>query len=136
MSALRAFLRDHRRLAVLLLALALLVKALVPAGFMLASGARVLTVEICADPSGTRMTKQIVIPADGKSHQSPGDHAKADGACAFSGLHMAALGGADAALLTLALAFILLLGFAPQAPPLAAEPAYLRPPLRGPPLHA
>jgi len=139
MNRLRAFLRDHRRFAAMVFALALLVKALVPAGYMLASQAKVLTVEICGDPSGPRLTHDIVIPASVKGSHAPdpaADHAKADGTCAFSALQWAAPPAADAALLALALAFILLLGFLPTPRALPARPAQLRPPLRGPPLHA
>ena len=42
-------LREHRRLAAILVALALCMKALVPAGFMIGASARLITVEICAD---------------------------------------------------------------------------------------
>jgi hypothetical protein len=46
---------------------------------------------------------------------------------------MAGLAGADAIQLAAAIAFILVLGFFAAALPLSAEPAYIRPPLRGPP---
>jgi hypothetical protein len=49
---------------------------------------------------------------------------------------MAGLGGVDMALLALALAFILALGFAPLRPARAASTRFLRPPLRGPPAGA
>jgi hypothetical protein len=139
MNRLRAFLRDHRRFAAMIFALALLAKALVPAGYMLASQAKVLTVEICGDPSGPKLTHAIVIGASGKGSQAPehgADHAKADGACAFSALTWGAPAAADPALLALALAYILLLAFLPTARALPARPANLRPPLRGPPLRA
>lgn len=135
MHALRAFLRTNRRLALALVALALVIKALVPAGYMLSGplgdGARVLTVAICADASGELATKQITVPSDGKS-----DHAKAEGTCAWGVLAMAALAGADVLLLALALAFILALGLAPRRPPARGQRTYLRPPLRGPPAFA
>lgn len=135
MHALRAFLRTNRRLALALVALALVIKALVPAGYMLSGplgdGARVLTVAICADASGELATKQITVPSDGKS-----DHAKAEGTCAWGVLAMAALAGADVLLLALALAFILALGLAPRRPPARGQLTYLRPPLRGPPAFA
>ena len=53
--------------------------------------------------------------------------------CAFSGLGHSALGGADPPLLAVALAFILLTGFArlPALP--ARDIPFLRPQLRGPP---
>ena len=132
MHALRAFFRTNRRLALALVALALVIKALVPAGYMLGGplgdGARVLTVAICADASGELATKQIAVPSDGKS-----GHAKAEGTCAWGMLAMAALGGADLVLLALALAFILALGLAPSRPAARAQRTSLRPPLRGPP---
>jgi hypothetical protein len=129
MDSLRAFFRDHRRLAALVVAVALAMKALVPGGYMLAPQGKVLTIAICADASGGQLTRQIVLPTDGKS----GEHAKAENTCPYAALGMAALTGADAPLLALALAFILALGFAPVRPAFRASPSFLRPPLRGPP---
>jgi hypothetical protein len=134
MDRLRALTRRHARLTLVLLALALVVKALMPAGFMLSAvGERVLTVTICADASGVQRQMQIAIP---NKDDTAGNYAKsAEGgkACAYSGLGQTALGGVDPILLAAALAFILLLGFAPlQALPLRPL-AFLRPPLRGPP---
>jgi len=134
MSRLRAIIRDHAGLMLVLLALALVVKAVMPTGYMLsASGERFLTVTICADASGTPKQMQIAIP--GK--QDPGgDHSDAASKathCAFSGLGNFALGGADPLLLAVALAFILLIGFAPLPALPARDIPFLRPQLRGPP---
>jgi hypothetical protein len=134
MTRLRALIRNHTRLTLVLLALALAVKALVPAGFMIApAGERFLTVTICSDATGVPKQMQIAIPdKDGTG----GDHAKAADKgqpCAFSGLGHAMLGGADPVLLAAALAFILLIGFAPLTSPPTRDIAFLRPPLRGPP---
>jgi hypothetical protein len=138
--AIRAFLRTNRRLALGLIALALVIKALVPAGYMLGGPlgerAHVLTVAICADASGELTTKQITVPADGQADHGKADHAKAEGTCAWGLLAMAALAGADALLLALALAFILALGLAPSRPAVRTPRTYLRPPLRGPPAFA
>lgn len=105
MNRLRALIRDHARLTLVLLALALAVKAVVPTGFMLsADGDRFLTVTICSDASGT--PKQMWIALPGKQ-DSGGDHSDAGAAathCAFSGLGHSALGGADPLLLVAALA--------------------------------
>jgi len=133
MTSLRAFIRDHRDFAALLVGLALFMKALVPAGYMLGTEGRVLTVEICSDASGGHLTKQIVIQADGKSKGGEAGHAKADGTCPFASLTIGAVEGADSALLLAALAFILLLAFAPLVLPMRERSDYLRPPLRGPP---
>ena len=136
MQAFRAFLRVNRNLALGLVALALVIKALVPAGYMLSGplgdGAHVLTIAICADASGGQLTKQIVVPSDGKSDE----HAKIQGTCAWGLLAMAALGGADVLLLALALAFILAIGVAPSRPTPLPREHRLRPPLRGPPAFA
>lgn len=129
-----ALIRNHARLTLVLLALALAAKALVPAGFMLSpSAGRVLTVTICADASGMPRQMQIAIPAKDDRPGEPADAGEADQPCAFSGLGHAALGGADPVLLAAALAFILLLGFAPPSALPLRDIAYLRPPLRGPP---
>jgi hypothetical protein len=127
----RAFLWHNRRLAFGLVVVALLIKALIPAGYMLSDQAgHVLTVTICGDASGQTVTKQITVPGES------GTHAKAEATCAWGLLAMAALGGADVLLLAAALAFILALGFTAVRPALPARRGHLRPPLRGPPAFA
>lgn len=135
MFRLRNPIHAHARLTLVLLALALAVKALVPAGFMLsATGERFLTVTICADASAMPRQIQIAIPdKDGAA----GDESKAADKgqpCAFAGLGHGALGGADPALLASALAFILLTAFAAPRTLSLRDMAFLRPPLRGPPI--
>lgn len=134
MASLRALTRRNARLTLVVVALVLAVKALVPAGYMIAStGERFLTVTICADASGVPKQMQIAIPSKdrkGSDHSETADKAQP---CAFSGVGHAALGGADPVLLAAALAFILLVGFAPLTAPPARDIAFLRPPLRGPP---
>ena len=137
MTILRALIRDHVRLTLVLLVIALAVKAAVPAGFMLSAGGdRFLTVTICSDASGTPKQMQIAITRK----QDPGGHhsdaaAKATH-CAFTGLGHSALGGTDPLLLAAALAFILLVGFAPLPAFPARDIPFLRPQLRGPPASA
>jgi len=134
MSSLRALTHSYARLSLVLVVLALAVKALVPAGYMISStGERFLTVTICADASGTPKQMRIAIP---DKNETGGDHSEAvdkTQPCAFSGLGHAALGGADPLLLAAALAFILLVGLAPLRSPPARDIPFLRPPLRGPP---
>lgn len=132
MHLLRAFLARHRAFAAVLIAAALCMKALIPAGCMIGNGNRVLTVEICADSQGGRVTQQIILAGDGKSG-GQGEHGKIDGTCAFSALSFASLGAADPVLLALALVLIMALGFVPVAAPRAARVSHLRPPMRGPP---
>ena len=130
----RALIHNHARLTLVLLALALAVKALVPAGFMVSSAEdRFLTVTICSDASGTPKQMQIALPARQDSSGDHSDAADKGQPCAFSGLGHAALGGVDPILLATALTFILLIGLAPLHTPPARGIAFLRPPLRGPP---
>lgn len=135
MFPLRALLLRHRALAFLAIAAALCLKAVVPAGYMLDAGTSRITIRLCNDATGPSAPAAITIPmkADGKAH--PGDPAGKQAApeCPYTALTLALLGGAAPALLTLALAFILALGFAPIRAPRARRPAYLRPPLRAPP---
>lgn len=134
MSRLRALIHDHFRLTLVLLALVLAVKAVIPAGFMLSGDTqRFLTVTICSDASGVPKQMQIALPAKAGAAS---DHEKAadkGSPCAFSGIGHPMLGGADPLLLAAALAFILLLGLAPLPALPARGTPFLRPPLRGPP---
>jgi hypothetical protein len=135
MHALRSMLMKRRQLALVLILLAIAMKALLPGGYMISGSAKTFTISICSGTDGARTTAEITIPAKAPTHQEEAQ-GKADSQCPFSSLSMAALGGADAPLLALALAFILALGFLP-APSLPFRPAhYLLPPLRGPPATA
>jgi len=126
---------QNHRLALVLLALAFCIKALIPAGYMVSSTSdHVLALTICSETTGS--TKTILVNVG--DPESPdaghsGDPAT-DGKCAFSGLSHAAVGGADAIQLALALAAILVLALAASWHWPWRRSAYLRPPLRGPPL--
>ncbi len=131
-TGLRTLVRQHARLAALLIALAVAVRALVPAGYMIDTRTEYLTVIIC---SGTDAHSTIAIPieresAPGKKDQS---NSGSDSPCLFSGLGMAALGGADVPLLAAAIAFVLALGFAPVRLPPLRQARHLLPPSHGPP---
>ena len=93
MTALRALFRAHRHLALLLVVVALAVRLLVPAGTMPGSGARVLSVEICADASGLPQSHKLVIPGQPAPHEDN----SAKGTCAFAGLAAAGRGRSGAA---------------------------------------
>lgn len=137
MSQLRASIRRHCHLAIVLLVLAFFLKAAIPAGMMVSSTPdKVLTVTVCTGSAGEVETIALAVPVNAeKGADHPSDAAKADH-CAFTGLSKAALGGADPILLAAAVAFILVLGLAPvRAAPLARF-RYLLPPLRGPPAAA
>lgn len=115
----------HRRLAVLLCVAALLMKLVVPSGFMIGDHHGRLSIEVCSGVAPTTMA----MPGHGKSR----DHGKAEQPCAFAGLSAAALGAVDAVLLAGLIAFVMTawLVAAPRPEPRAR--AWLRPPLRGPP---
>lgn len=133
MGSIRRLIRDYRTLAMIFMAVVLLAKILVPQGFMPGSGVKTLTVQLCFDGTEPR-TVDIAIPVDGKAGQGkPAHDAKPNEHCPYTSLTMASHGGADAPLLALALAFILLLGFAPVAALPSRPFFYARPPLRGPP---
>ncbi len=133
MGALRHFLLTRRYVALGVIVIALAIKALMPGGFMLETQGHVLTVAVCADASGGRVSaREIVIL--GKPAGNAAAQAKAGEGCAFSALSMAGLSGTDPALLALAIAFILLLGVRRAVAARLAPARRIRPPLRAPPV--
>ena len=136
MRSLRNLIHTRPIFALLILAMTLCVKALVPSGYMISGGSKTITVGLCTDGMGAPQTTTITIPMDPSAPSEPAHKGKADSPCAFSALSMSAIGGADAALLAVALAFILLLGtaFVPQL--FAKSGVRWHPPLRGPPSRA
>ncbi len=132
MTTLRTFVLRHRLLAVWLVAAALCLRMVMPAGFMVAPEAKVLTIRICVDSLGHDGIAQIAVPMKSTAGKTGG---AAKGECAFSSLSMASTAGADSSLLALALAYIVLLGFASAPAPRPRRLSRLRPPLRGPPAH-
>lgn len=131
MGELRAFLIEHRRLAAIVVAFALLMKALLPAGYMVGQvpGRTVLTVLVCADASGDHLYRQVSLPASGQRDGNPSSH----DVCPFAGHGFAALGGADPIQIALAILFVLALGFAPVPLPRLARARHVLPPPCGPP---
>lgn len=129
----RTFIAKYRIAAMFLLAAALCVKVAVPAGYMLGGSSKIFSIQICHDGLSNQTTRQIVIPMDGKSHDSGKRHGSDDSPCPYSALTLATLSGTDATLLIEALNFILARGFIVQSPVRTAQISYLRPPLRGPP---
>ncbi|WP_157073722.1 hypothetical protein [Sphingomonas soli] len=130
MASLRTIARTHRNLAALIVVAALLLRILVPAGFMPVVRDGRMVMSIC---SGMGPTK-IVVEIPGLKHQ-PEDR-QAQSPCAFADLSLPSLAGADPIQLAVLVAFVLALGltFSPYLPPRAI--LRLRPPLRGPPVLA
>ena len=117
----------------LLVAMALMIKALIPDGFMPDFGGTTISIQICADASGQTMTRQVTLPARRGVEGSGAQGAKGDGLCAFTALGHGAMPGADPVFLVAALLFLVLLGFAPLIPAAPRRSSFLRPHLRGPP---
>jgi hypothetical protein len=133
MASWRAYFLKYQRLAYLLVAMALLAKAIVPQGFMVIPSNGTIMVSLCSG-QGPQMVALDVGKGDadhGGDHQND---KKASSPCAFSGLNMAAAPGYDIALLGLAISYVLTLGFIPVASRRHSTPSRLRPPLRAPPV--
>lgn len=129
----RHHLLRHRWLAVWLVVAALLMKVLVPNGFMPGMANGVIVIQLCTGQGP--QTALMAIP--GKTGEQDGDHrTKADMPCAFSGLSAPSLAATDPILLAIAFAFILATAFraAPAARP--RRDSYVRPPSQGPPATA
>lgn len=133
MSALRQILMSRHWPALWLVGLALALKMIVPGGYMFGQQGTVLTVTICGDASATNLVRQIVVPHRVAPEDVQAKHVKS-AACPYSVLDMAGAGGADPFLLAQSLAFIIAAGFSAAVAPEPEASAYLRPPLRGPPL--
>lgn len=131
MQRFRAFFHHRPWAALALLTLALVMKAAVPAGTMLDGAPSALTIRIC-DGAAPDMARAIALPTRHGEAAAKATHDHQ--ACPFSVLALSLTGGADALLLALALAFVLLAGLLPSAWPHPARAHYLRPPLRAPPL--
>jgi hypothetical protein len=139
MQGMRHLLLRHRMTAGLMIGLALLLRLLLPQGYMLDADPQSvlrLTVQICHD--GTeRRSVEITIPMEnegGKAGKSSsGERTPADLHCPYSALGLSATGGADPILLDGLLRFILasVPGWSEAIRPAAT--AFLWPPMRGPP---
>ena len=136
MNYLRAFTFQQRSWAMMLVALALLVRALVPAGYMVAPSTLTLDVQICSDVQGGHASMQIVVPRSDDKQDRSGKQNQKNQPCAFSALTMASLAGADDLLLAQAIAFILITSTLLVASLACLPFAHQRPPLRGPPSFA
>lgn len=131
MTSLRTMIVRCRLGAMLLVTVALLLKAIVPAGYMVSAPSKVFTVEICADTVGERQIRQLEIPS-GHGADSPEGHKSSPG-CPFSSLWAGGFAGDLPQVVAAALAFILALGFAETSFPIFEAASFLRPPLRAPP---
>jgi hypothetical protein len=126
----------QRHLAVLICAATLLLKLLVPTGYMIDNDHGRMTITICSGTAPRTMTMGMPgMHGDMADHGKSKDHGKAEMPCAFSGLSAAMLGSIDPVQLAALVAFILAIGMSPIVLPTPAQRTYLRPPLRGPPAY-
>ena len=147
MAALRPFLHSNAALVWAMIVCALLMRAVVPAGFMPMATANGIELVLCsgmAQPSDTTTALSAAGMEPGMPHhtvatRADGGHqipAKLEAPCAFTGLTAPSLGSTDIILLAIAFACVVraALFHRPDAP-IRPRP-FLRPPLRGPPAHA
>jgi hypothetical protein len=124
----------QRHFAVLLCATTLLLKLLVPTGYMIDNDHGRMTVTICSGLGPATMKMDMPeMHGDMPDHGKSKDHGKAEMPCAFSGLTAAMLGSIDPVQLAALIAFVMATGLAVVVLPAPSCPAHLRPPLRGPP---
>lgn len=126
MTGLRQALRSHPRAAALILAAALLLRVLVPAGFMPSGGGGRFTLTLCPGAA------PVVAAMPGMEHHGDRD-ATTQAPCAYADLALPALGGGDPVLLAGLLVFVLATGLIRRIPLPPRVATRLRPPLRGPP---
>lgn len=146
MTRFRCLLRDHRLLAAWIVGLALLMKLIVPAGYMIAAPGGTLRIVLCSGygpvqpvMAGHAPAKQAMTMPGMVHQQDKTDHHGRGGKeppCVFSALSGGALPMVDAVLLAVVLAFIIVRVFRAPLLPVRAGASYLRPPLRGPPATA
>lgn len=131
MHLLRRLALNNRDFACALFALAMMMKVLVPAGFMPTVSDGTIVVSVCSGTGPMMMVMTIPGLKNGKSDTS--QHGKVEQPCAFAGLSAPSLAAADPILLALAILFVMTLALRPIVSRTATTPHYLRPPLRGPP---
>lgn len=124
----------QRHLALLIWAAALLLKLVVPTGYMIGSDHGRLAITICSGTAPAAMAMHMPgMRGDTSDHDRSKDHGKAEIPCAFSGLSAAVTGAIDPVQLAALIAFVLTVGLVGVLLPGPCRPTFLRPPLRGPP---
>jgi hypothetical protein len=160
-SACRRFIAQ-RHLAGWLCAAALLLKLLVPPGYMIGNAQGRVVIELCSGVITAPMTmthgdmahhgmpdhahqdrahkdrgtKDHGTKDHGAADHGAADHGAAEMPCAFAGHAAAVIGAADPIQIAALIAFVMAVGLGPTIIPAVSRRPRLRPPLRGPPLHA
>lgn len=133
MQAVRQLLAQ-RHFAVLICAAALLLKLLVPTGYMIGSDHGHIAITICSGVAPATMAMDMPgMHGDMAGHDKSKDHGKAEMPCAFSALSAAMTAAIDPIQLAALIAFVMAIGLAGVLLPAPYGPTYLRPPSRAPP---
>jgi len=106
---------------------ALLVKAVMPAGFMPVVSNDIIFVQLCTGQGA----QTIAMKVPGQTDNS--DHGQSEMPCAFAGLSSPSLAAVDPVLLTIAIAFVIAGGIRFHSQIILWRRVYLRPPAIGPP---
>ena len=134
MTPLRDHLRQHCRLAVALILLALMMRFAVPAGFMPNFTGGAVSIDICTGHGPATVT--LATPGPGDHQGDKSNRGKGEMPCSFSGLSTHSLAAADPILLAVAILFATAILRHLVVIRLPAASARLRPPPRGPPARA
>lgn len=132
MQAVRLLLAQ-RHLAVLICAATLLLKLLVPNGYMIDNDGGRFAVTMCSGAGPVTMAMIMPGMHGGTADHDKKDHGKAEMPCPFSSLSAAITAAVDPIQLAELIAFVMAVGLAGMPLPAPSSPTYLRPPLRGPP---
>ena len=109
----------------------MMIKVLVPAGFMPTFEQGQIVVSICSGAGPMTMVMSMRGMDQGKKGDS--QQGRSEQPCAFSGLSAPSLAAADPILLALAILLVMALALRPMVPSTVRQRPHLRPPLRGPP---
>lgn len=123
----------QRQSAVLICTAALLLKLLVPAGYMIFSGHGGLAITACSGMNAS--AAGMSMPSDLPDGDPSKHHGKVGNPCPFASLSAPSLGAIDPVLLVQLFAFITATGLVAATKRAAPSRARLRPPLRAPPAH-
>lgn len=134
----------QRHLAALLLAAALLLKLVVPTGYMIAADHGRLSIIVCPGMTPQPALMAMAGMAHDMAHDmtmphdpgKPAEHGKAEMPCAFAGLSAQVLAAVDIVLLAIALAVVAAMALRGRPTVAPRDAPRLRPPSRGPPLLA
>ena len=129
MNGLRTFISHRSGAIALLLACALALKLLVPAGYMPAPGQ--LSIQLCTGEG----VRTVLIDRDGQRIPDGQPHQASPAMpCAYAGLAAPILSATPPALLVIAILFVLATGIRPASAPTRQRSAPPRPPGRAPPI--